>query len=254
MSFIKPQWPAPAQIQALVTTRNGGISNAPYETLNLGAHVGDDYPRVLGNRQILKKHLPSEPLWLNQIHSTKVSTPESRLQLKGPPYDGDAAVTNLANEVLVILSADCLPVLFTSKNGSVVGAAHAGWRGLLDGVLEETVGSMMHLSDQLKPQELMAWFGPAIGPESFEVGSDVLERFESTGLHDITQSFVPIDQKPGKYLANIYQLARDRLESLGVSAIYGGDWCTVKDAEHFFSYRRDGVTGRFASLIWISSQ
>lgn len=254
MSFIKPQWPAPAQICALVTTRNGGISNAPYETLNLGAHVGDDYPRVLGNRQILRKHLPSEPLWLNQTHSTKVSTPLTRSQLEGRPYEADAAVSNIPDEVLVVLTADCLPVLLTSRDGSVIGVAHAGWRGLLGGVIEETVGAMLNLSQGLRPHDLLVWFGPAIGPESFEVGAEVRERFASTGLHDVTQSFVPVEEKSEKYLANIYQLARDRLELLGVSALYGENLCTVKDGERFFSYRRDGITGRFASLIWISKQ
>lgn len=252
MSFIKPQWPAPANIQTLVSTRSGGISNAPYETLNLGTHVGDQPARVLGNRQILRKYLPQEPLWLNQTHSTAVSTPSSRAQSPNQPFEADAAVTNIPDEVLVIMTADCLAVLFTNANGSMIGAAHAGWRGLLEGVLEETVGAMLNLEMGSRPQDLVAWLGPAIGPESFEVGVEVLERFQSTGLHDVTQSFMPIENKPDQYLANIYQLARDRLEALGVNAIFGGDLCTVKDQERFFSYRRDGVTGRFASLIWIT--
>ena len=253
MSFIQAQWPAPANIRSLVTTRNGGISNAPYETLNLGNHVGDQSPRVLGNRQILRKHVPQEPLWLDQTHGCTVSTPTSRAQSPGQPYEADAAVSNIPDEVLVIMTADCLPVLFTNADGSVVGAAHAGWRGLLGGVLEETVGAMLNLSKESRSQDLMAWLGPAIGPESFEVGPDVLEQFQLSGLHDTTQSFVPIPNKPNKYLANIYQLARDRLESVGVDRIYGGDLCTFKDQERFFSYRRDGITGRFASLIWIAN-
>lgn len=252
MSFIKPQWPAPSSIHTFVTTRTGGISNAPYETLNLGAHVGDQYPRVLGNRQILRKHLPQEPLWLNQTHSTKVSTPSTRSLTLNLPYEADAAISNIPEEVLVIMTADCLPVLFTNTDGSIVGAAHAGWRGLLDGVLEETIVAMLNLAQGLSPADLMVWLGPAIGPDSFEVGNEVLECFAASGLHDVTLSFVPIENKPGKYLANIYQLARDRLQSLGISSIYGGDLCTVKDEERFFSYRRDGVTGRFASLIWIA--
>jgi YfiH family protein len=253
MSFIKANWPAPATIHTLVTTRNGGISNAPYETLNLGDHVGDQVPRVLGNRQILRKHLPQEPLWLKQTHSTVVSTPATRAQNPDRPLEADAAVTDIANEVLVIMTADCLPVLLTNADGSVVGAAHAGWRGLLDGILEETVGAALTLCTPSRSKDFIAWLGPAIGPESFEVGSEVCDQFQSTGLHDVTQSFVPIPNKPGKYLANLYQLARDRLEAVGVSAIFGGDLCTVQDEERFFSYRRDGVTGRFGSLIWIAS-
>lgn len=254
MSFIKPQWPAPQQVHSFVTTRSGGISNEPYDTLNLGDHVGDQSPRVLANRQILRKHLPSEPLWLNQTHSTQVSTPQSRTQSQTKPFEADAAVTNILNEVLVIMTADCLPVLLTSSDGLMVGAAHAGWRGLCDGILENTVSAMQELDSGSKPQDFMAWLGPAIGPDSFEVGEDVLEIYQASGLHDVTQSFVPIADKPGKYLANIYQLARDRLESVGIRSIFGGQMCTVKDQEHFFSYRRDGVTGRFASLIWIADQ
>jgi polyphenol oxidase len=252
MSYFQADWPAPTHIHTLITTRSGGISNAPYETLNLANHVGDHAPRVLGNRQILRRALPQDPVWLNQTHSTVVSTPASRSQTPTTTHEGDAAVSNTPNEVLVVMTADCLPVLLTNQAGSVVGIAHAGWRGLLDGVLEETVNELLNLETGSRPQDLLAWFGPAIGPGSFEVGTDVYELFLRSGLHDVTQSFVPIGDSPGKYLADIYQLARDRLQSVGVKAIYGGDLCTVKDAERFFSYRRDGITGRFASLIWIS--
>ena len=254
MSFIKPQWPASLDVHAFVTTRSGGISNEPYDTLNLGDHVGDQAPRVLANRQILRKNIPNEPLWLNQTHGTQVSTPLSRSQSLTHPYEADAAVTNVPNEVLVIMTADCLPVLFTSSDGCIVGAAHAGWRGLCDGVLENTVSAMQELSAGSQSQDFMAWLGPSIGPDSFEVGEDVLEHFQASGLHDVTQSFIPIADQPGKYLTNIYQLARDRLESVGIRSIYGGQMCTVTDQEQFFSYRRDGVTGRFASLIWIAGQ
>jgi polyphenol oxidase len=252
MSYFQADWPAPKHIHTLITTRNGGISNAPYETLNLANHVGDDPPRVLGNRQILRRVLPQDPVWLNQTHSTIVSTPASRSKTPTTPHKGDAAVSNARNEVLVVMTADCLPVLLTNQAGSVVGIAHAGWRGLLDGVLEETVNELIALEPRSRPQDLLAWLGPAIGPESFEVGTDVYELFLKSGLHDVTQSFIPIGDSPGKYLADLYQLARDRLLSVGVKGIYGGDLCTVKDAERFFSYRRDGITGRFASLIWIS--
>jgi len=252
MISIKPHWPAPATIHTLVTTRQGGISSSPYDSLNLGDHVGDEVSRVIANRQILRRQLPSEPIWLRQTHSIQVSTPNSRSHISNNPIEADAAVTNVPDEVLVILTADCLPVLFSNADGTVIGAAHAGWRGLCDGVLENTVSEMLKLAPQFGAKDLFAWMGPAIGPESYEVGEDIVGRFQECRLHDMQKCFLPITNKPGKYLADIYQLARDRLKKVGVNAIFGDDLCTVMDGERFFSYRRDGVTGRFASLIWIS--
>ncbi len=252
MISIKPHWPAPATIHTLVTTRQGGISSSPYDSLNLGDHVGDQPSQVMANRQILRKHLPAEPLWLKQTHSIRVSTPKIRQQYSSRLIEADAVVTNIPDEVLVILTADCLPVLFSNADGAVIGAAHAGWRGLCDGVLENTVSELLKLAPQSSAKDLIAWMGPAIGPESYEVGEDVVGRFQEWGQHDMQICFLPITNKPGKYLANIYQLARDRLKKVGVNAIFGGDLCTVLDDKRFFSYRRDGVTGRFASLIWIS--
>jgi YfiH family protein len=252
MIAIKPHWPAPATIHTLVTTRQGGISSSPYDSLNLGDHVGDQPPLVIANRQILRKQLPAEPLWLKQIHSIQVSTPKIRQQSSSRLIEADAAVTNIPDEVLVVMSADCLPVLFSNADGTVIGVAHAGWRGLCDGILENTVSEILMLAHQSSAKDLIAWMGPAIGPESFEVGEDVVERFQELGLHDMQKGFLPIANKPGKYLADIYQLARDRLKKVGVNAIFGGDLCTVLDDKRFFSYRRDGITGRFASLIWIS--
>ena len=252
MNIIQPIWPAPASIHSLVTTRRGGISSSPYDSFNLGDHVGDEPSCVIANREVLQQHLPAQPLWLAQTHSIEVSTPKSRLQFSSRPIEADAAVTDNPDEVLAILTADCLPVLITSADGKVIGAAHAGWRGLCDGILENTVSEILKLSDQSDPADLMVWMGPAIGPESFEVGQDVVGRFMESGVHDIQKCFVPIANKPGKYLSDIYQLARERLISVGVNAIFGGNLCTVQDSERFFSYRRDGVTGRFASLIWMS--
>jgi len=252
MNVIRPTWPAPAPIHALVTTRQGGVSFAPYDSLNLGDHVGDESARVIANRQLLRKYLPAEPIWLKQTHSIQVSTPDSRSQFSSKPYEADAAVTNIPEEVLAIMTADCLPVLLSNDDGTVIGAAHAGWRGLCDGVLENTVSEMLKLSNQTSAINFMAWMGPAIGPESFEVGEDVVGRFQESGLHDMQHCFLPIPNKPGKYLVDLYQLARDRLKRVGVISISGGDLCTVLDQEQFFSYRRNGVTGRFASLIWIS--
>ena len=254
MNGIRPTWSAPSSIHTLVTTRQGGISSPPYDDLNLGDHVGDEHSRVIANRQVLRKYLPAEPIWLKQTHSIEVSTPESRSQSSNKPFEADAAVTNISDEVLAILTADCLPVLFSNTDGTVIGAAHAGWRGLCDGILENTVGEMLKLSHQSNAENFSAWMGPAIGPESFEVGEDVVGRFQESGLHDIHHCFLPIPNKPGKYLADLYQLARDRLKAVGVNSIFGGGFCTVQDHEQFFSYRRDGVTGRFASLIWISPQ
>jgi YfiH family protein len=252
MIAIKPHWPAPATIHTLVTTRQGGISSSPYDSLNLGDHVGDQLSQVMANRQILRKYLPAEPLWLKQTHSIQVSTPKIRQQSSSRLIEADAAVTNILDEVLVVMSADCLPVLFSNADGTVIGAAHAGWRGLCDGVLEKTVGELLKLAPQSSAKDLIAWMGPAIGPESYEVGEDVVGCFQELGQHDMQKCFLPIANKSGKYLADIYQLARDRLKHVGVKTILGGDLCTVQDGERFFSYRRDGVTGRFASLIWIS--
>jgi YfiH family protein len=207
---------------------------------------------VIANRQAVRKHLPAEPIWLKQTHSIQVSTPDSRSRFSSKPIEADAAVTNVPDEVLAIMTADCLPVLLSNNDGTVIGAAHAGWRGLCDGVLENTVAEMLKLSKQSSAEDFITWMGPAIGPESFEVGEDVVGRFQECGLHDMKYCFLPIPNKPRKYLANIYQLARDRLKSVGINSIFGGGFCTVQDQEQFFSYRRDGVTGRFASLIWIS--
>ena len=245
LSFIRPQWGVPSVIQSLVTTREGGVSVAPYHSLNLGDHVGDLPSNVAMNRQRLREYLPADPIWLSQVHGTTVSTPSHRVS------EADASVSNIPGEVLAIMSADCLPVLFSTQSGSVIGAAHAGWRGLCHGVLEKTVQSMRALSNE--PNDpILAWLGPAIGPTAFEVGRDVLQAFESTNHLYPPNAFIPIAQKPGKYLANLYSLARSRLLSIGVDQIAGGDLCTVAQSNQFFSYRRDGVTGRFASLIWIT--
>ena len=246
LQLLHPRWPAPKGVNALLTCREGGFSKSPYDSLNLGDHVGDDAQCVLSNRALLRAHLPGEPIWLKQVHGVNVSTPASRL------VEADAIVTNRPHEVLAIMTADCLPVLLANKSGSVIGAAHAGWRGLCNGVLENTVKEMLALSGADAAKDVLAWLGPAIGPQAFEVGVDVLEAFQDARIPFLEQSFIAIPNKPGKYLANLYLLARSRLESIGLHQIYGGEYCTVTQAEQFFSYRRDGVTGRFASLIWIS--
>lgn len=249
---IDPDWLVPQQINAFCTTREGGVSKPPFTTLNLGLNAGDDPADVLQNRGILRTNLPAEPIWLKQIHGVTVSTPSSRASLSGGVVEADASVSNVPNEVLAILTADCMPVLFASKSGDVIGAAHAGWRGLSGGVLENTAQEMLALSPSLSPKDILVWMGPAIGPTEFEVGEDVLQAFSTQSQSILGRAFKPISQSPGKYLANLYLLARERLHSLGIEQIDGGDFCTFNDPENFFSYRRDKKTGRFASLIWIS--
>lgn len=240
LNYISPEWPAPKKVKALVTTRLEGVSQGVYQGLNLGDHVGDSWVDVAQNRTLVREAVPSEPHWLRQVHGNTVAYADQLKEL----VEADAAVARDVNSVCAILTADCLPVLFCAINGSVVAAAHAGWRGLAAGVLEQTVEMMAH-----PPVQIMAWFGPAIGATAFEVGDDVRDRF----VADMSQAGHAFKAtKAGKWLADIYLLARLRLQRMGVTAIYGGDLCTYQDAKRFYSYRRDGVTGRMGSLIWIA--
>lgn len=250
VDFLQPDWPAPARVRALSTSR--GLAQRPsfggsagmYAGLNLGTHVGDRPEVVAANRQLLQQYcgLSRTPGWLNQVHGTNVLELDS---WQGELVDADACVTSTEGLAAVVMTADCLPVLFCDTTGSRVAAAHAGWRGLCDGVLETT---LQHFVD---PSAVMAWLGPAIGPQHFEVGAEVRAAFMAHA-QAATEAFTP-SPKPGKYLADIYVLARQRLTAAGVRAIYGGDYCTVADSQRFFSYRRDGQTGRQASLIWLTS-
>ena len=238
----------PAQVAAFTTLRGGGFSRAPYDDgaggggLNLGTHVGDRLHDVLQNRALLRSLLPSEPVWLSQIHG---ATAVDAARVTGLP-EADASFTSQRGVVCAVLTADCLPVLFWDAAGLVVGAAHAGWRGLAAGVLENTVDSMRRVG----AGPLRAWLGPAIGPGRFEVGAPVLQAF-SEHLADANAAFVPIAGQPGKYLADIYRLARLVLAQAGVDRIGGAEFCTVSDQRRFYSYRRDQTTGRMATLIWI---
>lgn len=239
--LIIPDWPAPPNVRALQTTRLGGSSLAPYDSLNLGEHTGDDALRVAANRQSLNPFLPSEPLWLEQVHGIKVVN----AALASCLPQADAAYAKTANAVCTVMTADCLPVLLCDAAGSVIGAAHAGWRGLAAGVIEAMVGAM-----QVSSEQIMAWLGPAIGPQAFEVGDEVRTAFV---VHNrrAGEAFKPHGQD--KWLADIYMLARLRLHALGIERVYGGGYCTYSERERFFSYRRDGNTGRMASLIWLST-
>lgn len=241
-SWITPDWPAPESVSALITTRTGGVSVEPYTSMNPADHVGDEVQAVSRNREILRALLPQEPHWLKQVHSASVH------RVTGDPMavpEADAAVSALAHQVCVVLTADCLPVLFCADDGSQVGAAHAGWRGLAAGILERTVQAMAHPASRL-----LAYLGPAIGSRVFEVGPEVRAEFMQTDAQ-ADAAFQPVAGSD-KYLADLYLLARQRLARAGVTHVYGGDFCTFSEPQRFYSYRRDGATGRMASLIWLA--
>lgn len=242
--WVTPHWEAPANVRALVTTREGGGGSGPYASLNLGLHVGDDAHVVARNRDIVQALLPAEPCWLEQVHGTEVA--DADVTGTGVPIRADASVARQPRRVCVVMTADCLPVLLCDAAGTVVAAAHAGWRGLADGVLEATVGRM-----GCPPATILAWLGPAIGPGYFEVGGEVRDRFLAID-HAAAAAFVP-GRSEGKWMADLYALARQRLAAAGVTRVSGGTLCTHMDDVRFFSYRRDRITGRFASLVWRES-
>lgn len=241
--FIIPDWPAPRNVRALVTTRNGGVSVGSYASFNLADHVEDDLQAVVANRRLLRQRvpeLPADPLWLRQVHGVACVAAETSIS----GVEADASWSHTPGKVCAILTADCLPLLLCDETGSIVSAVHAGWQGLARGVIEAAVKIL-----PVPPRSLLAWMGPAIGPTAFEVGPDVRDQFVT---HDAAAAgaFVPLAE--GKWLGDLYALARQRLNALGVSRIYGGGECTFTDAGRFFSFRRDRVTGRMASLIWLT--
>lgn len=261
MLFFTPHWPdAPDNIGALSTLRTGGTSAPPYADgsgaggFNLGVHVGDAPEHVESNRRLLQTFLPGPPAWLTQVHGAAVIDAGAVLSMPGSAAiapRADASFTRARASVCAILTADCLPVLFCDAGGAVVAAAHAGWRGLAAGVLRRTVANMRDAG----AGEILAWLGPAIGARQFEVGFDVFNIFQDDAA-DAGQAqlcaaaFAPIPARPGKYLLDMVALARSQLQADGVQRIAGGDACTVSQPQRFYSYRRDGVTGRQASLIW----
>lgn len=238
--WIEPDWPAPPGVRALSTTRAGGISRPPFDSFNLAAHVGDDPARVQANRARLRKRLalPREPRWLTQVHGTRVT----RAEQGDAPVEADGCVTSRAGWVCAVLTADCIPVLLCRRDGSAVGAVHAGWRGLAAGVLQAGVAAL-----ECPPEDVLAWLGPAIGANAFEVGEDVHKAFIQRSVA-ASEAFRPGAR--GHWYADLTQLARQSLMDGGVRKVSGGRWCTYSDAERFYSYRRDGRTGRMASLIW----
>ena len=244
--IFEPEWPAPPNVQAVITTRRGGASEGPWSSFNMGVHVGDDQSHVSANRNRLRQAIglaPEQVHWMEQVHGTRL--------VRVPPMENcpeaDAAWTDLPGNACVVMTADCLPVLFCDRNGERVAVAHAGWRGLADGILEKT------LSVFSGPANVLAYLGPAIGPQAFEVGPEVRARFlagdEWSHIHFTPGA--PSDGTDGGWYADLYGLARQRLSKAGLSEVYGGDFCTYRDEDDFYSYRRDGTTGRMASLIWL---
>ncbi len=243
--WIIPDWPAPAQVRAMVTTRAGGNSTGPYSGMNLGRRTADDPAAVEANHALLNQMLPAAPRWLAQVHGSTVVDADMMTGTSNEVPQADASVARHPGTVCAILIADCLPVLFTDRAGSCIAVAHAGWRGLAGGVLANTVARM-----PAKPADLMAWIGPGIGPTAFEVGDDVLRAF-CADAPERKSAFKPLPAA-GKWLCDLPALARDALRRAGVTEVYGGDLCTYTDPQRFYSHRRNPVTGRMAALLWIS--
>jgi hypothetical protein len=239
--FLWPNWPAPAGVHAAMTTRAGGVSQGPYASFNLASHVGDEAAAVSENRRRLRAalELPTEPAWLEQVHGIRV------VVLPGPsPGPADAAVTYTPGNICAVLVADCLPVFLAGRDGRRVGVAHAGWRGLAAGVIEATVAAL-----ECTPGELVAWLGPSIGPDAFEVGGEVRDAFIA---RDAGSAIAFRRGREGRWFADLPALARRRLAGAGVGVVRGGELCTHSDPARFYSYRRDGATGRMAALAWLA--
>jgi polyphenol oxidase len=254
-TFLIANWPAPKNIHAFTTLRNGiGVSKPPFDQFNLGnrnSEQGDNPLLVAKNRELLMQAclLPSNPHWLRQVHGVDVLRFDKPASIADDFYlhepAADASVTSEKNIVLSILTADCLPVLFCNLEGSEVAAAHAGWRGLANGVLENTLRAM-----RSKPEDILVWLGPAAGPAAYEIGAEVRDAFVQ---YDKQAEVTFVPSRENHWKLDLYQLARMRLQSSGVNKIYGGEYCTISEADKFFSHRRDQRTGRMASIIWLSS-
>ncbi len=245
-SWMVPDWPAPPRVRSLITSRREGVSHPPYHGFNLATHVGDDPQSVAANRTRLRLLLPSEPRWLDQVHGCEVVVIHGH-EREGHVSRADASMTRIPNEVCVVMTADCLPVLLCDRAGQIVAAVHAGWRGLCNGVIEQAVVRM-----GVPAETLLAYLGPAIGSKAFEVGDEVRTAFL---MRDAAAEACFKAHVPGKWWADIYALARQRLAGVGVASVFGGGACTFSDADKYFSYRRDGArSGRMASLIWLTDR
>lgn len=246
LDLIRPDWPAPPAVRAFATTRTGGCSRGPYASLNLGDHVADGRAPVQSNRARLRAalELPAEPLWLQQVHGIEVV----KAGAAGQRPVADAAWSDAPGQVCVVLTADCLPVLFCDRAGTRVAAAHAGWRGLAAGVLEASVAAL--LASGVSAGDLLAWLGPAIGPLAYEVGDEVRSAFLAA---DPQAEAAFRTGRPGHWWLDLYAAARARLARAGVTAVWGGNYCTWSDPQRFYSHRRSGRTGRQASLIWLAN-
>ena len=238
--WIVPDWPAPARVRSLITTRRGGVSTGAHASFNLGLRADDDPHAVAANRAALREHLPQDPVWLKQVHGARVV----RADAVNDSPEADAAYTRRAETVCAVMVADCMPVLLCDTQASVVAIAHAGWRGLSAGVIENTIAAM-----GVKANDLLAFLGPAIGPAAFEVGADVRDAFLAADAA-AAAAFTP--HREGKWLADLFLLGGQRLARAGVHRIYGGGLCTFSDPARFYSYRRDRTTGRMAALIWLA--
>jgi len=238
--WLIPDWPAPTNIRAGTTLRGGGVSLPPYDSLNLGDHVGDDPAAVAENRRRL--NLPTEPIWLRQTHSTQIV---DAARCAPDQIEADGSYTTQPQVICTVLSADCLPILICDRTGTTVAAMHAGWRGLATGIIEQAIATL-----PASPSNLLAWLGPAIGPDAYEVGDEIRETFIA---HDPTAN-TAFNAAQEKWRMDIYQLARQRLQALGITAIYGGNHCTFTELQYFYSYRRDGLSGRMVSLIWLEQK
>jgi polyphenol oxidase len=247
---LRPEWDAPADIGALMSTRAGGVSVGPFASLNVGTAVGDEPAAVSENRARLAAAIGAAPVWLRQVHGARVVR-VGAADAGAAPQEADACWTDEPGVACAVQVADCLPVLLAARNGRAVAAAHAGWRGLVLGVVEAALAALCDAA-ACNPGEVAAWLGPCIGPRRFEVGADVLQAFGASPRSPDALRFVARPRPDGsaRWLANLPQLARDRLRAAGVHRIAGGTWCTVEAASDFFSFRRDGVTGRMAALVW----
>jgi|WetSurMetagenome_2_1015567.scaffolds.fasta_scaffold142218_2 polyphenol oxidase len=249
--YLQPDWPAPAKIRAYTTTRHGGFSTGPYASFNLGINTNDEFATIAANHKKLRSDLklPSEPCWLNQIHSNKVLCVDATFTSKTIDKNADATFTYIPNVICSVLTADCIPIMLCDTNATVVAAIHAGWKSIVAGIIEATIDAINKQRSSHSVLDLLVWLGPAIGPQAFYVGSEVRAKFLAC---DSTAKDAFVQTATKQWLANIYLLAKQRFWSKGITNIFGGEFCTFNNCDMFYSYRRDnGITGRMANLIWI---